>query len=114
MNDERLKILQMIADGKISPEDGAGLLKALDQEEPRIQGGARWLNIRVSESNDKVHNIRLPIAWAGKILNFIKGFARNVEFDMEEVYQAIQGGEPGQIIEVDSDDGTRVEIWLEV
>ncbi len=115
MKDERMQILEMIAQGKITPEQGADLLSALETEAV-VSGPARWLYVRVSEPEyDKVHvNIRIPVSWASKVLKFIKGFSRDVEIDMEEIYLAIQTGEPGQIIQVDTDEGQRIEIWLEV
>ena len=113
MNDEKLKILQMIADGKISPEEGADLLKAV--QEPKPGGSARWLVIRVHEPDTgKVHvNIKLPVSLAGKMLKFVNRFTDDADIDLEEVYTAISAGEPGKVIDVDTEDGTRVEIWLE-
>lgn len=115
MSDERLKILEMIAQGKITPEQGADLLGALDAEVVS-SGPARWLYIRVSEPDiDKVHvNIRIPVSWASKALKFVKRFTRDVEIDMDEISTAIQSGEPGEIIQVDTDDGQLIEIWMEV
>ena len=52
------------------------------------------------------------VGW--QALNFVNRFARYPDIDMEEVQAAIRAGEPGQIILVDTDDGNRVEIWLEV
>jgi hypothetical protein len=114
MNDEKLKILHMIADGKISPEEGADLLKALNQEQ-KPTGNARWLVIRVHEpETGKVHvNVKLPLSLAGKMLKFVNRFTDDADIDLEEVYTAITTGEIGRVIDVDTDDGTRVEIWLE-
>lgn len=114
MNDEKMKILQMIADGKITPEEGADLLRALEVEEVEVPTGkARWLIIRVYEpgaDNPRV-NLRLPMGMAGKLLKFADRFTKDV--DIRDVYDAIQSGETGLILEVDGDDGERVEIWLE-
>lgn len=117
MSDERIKILQMIAEGKISPEQGDDLLKALeqdqDQEQSREHNGARWLFVRVIEpGNGNVRvNLRLPIGWAGKLLKFANNFAP--EHDFAELYETVRAGELGQVVEVDTEDGERVEIWLE-
>jgi len=115
MNDEKLKILEMIAKGKVSPEEGADLLNALEND-ATISGTARWLFIRVTEpETGKVHvNVRIPVGWASKLLKFVNRFADDVDFDLEELYEAIRAGEPGQVIQVDAEDGNRVEIWLEV
>ena len=60
--EERMRILQMIDDGKITAEEGARLLAALS-EAPKVKprrslrdaaGGARWLRIRVQDTtNDR-------------------------------------------------------------
>lgn len=114
MNDEKMKILEMIAAGKISPGEGADLLKALEQD-PDSPGPARWLYIRVTEfDSGKVHKIKVPVGWAGKLVKFGTRFVPKADFDLEEIYEAIRSGAPGQVLEVDADDGTRVEIWLEV
>ena len=55
--EERMKILKMIQDGRITAEEGAKLLKALtsSSQKPKRQptvrptGGARWLRVRVTE-----------------------------------------------------------------
>jgi polyhydroxyalkanoate synthesis regulator phasin len=55
--EERLKILKMIQEGKITAEEGAKLLKALSassqkpkrQPSARTTGAARWLRVRVTD-----------------------------------------------------------------
>lgn len=110
-----MKILQMIAQGKISPEQGDDLLKAMEEDGAKqaVHGGARWIHIRVHEpeSRDERVNIRLPIGWAGKLLKFANKYAP--DHDLAEIYEAIQSGEAGQVVQVESDNGERVEIWLE-
>ncbi len=115
MSDERIKILNMIAEGKISPEEGSNLLKALEPDEPPRQGAVRWLIIRVYEqgSNKVQANIRLPVRLAGKLMKFSNRFVNESDIDLEEIYAAIAQGEPGKVMEVYTDDDTRVEIYLE-
>lgn len=117
MSDERIKILEMIAQGKISPAEGADLLKALEQDAELSSpkpGVARWLYIRVFEPDTgKVHvNVRFPVSWAEKLMKFTSHFASG-EVDFEEIFAAIQSGELGQVVVVDTDEGNRVEVWLE-
>ena len=65
MSRERAKILKMVADGTITPEDGEKLLSRLDSPEPerdnsdRKQGPLKYLRV-VVDDGDKV-NIRVPI-----------------------------------------------------
>lgn len=114
--DERLKILEMIAQGKVSPQEGEELLKALERNAEQAQGQARWLCVRGTDNETgEVHvNLRIPLGWASRLLNFVNRLTSEVGIGMEEVQAAIQAGEPGQVILVDTDEGNRVEIWLEV
>ena len=72
MNRERAKILQMVADGSITPEDGEKLLSRLEGAGPaaplaekpdlgagRKSGPLKYLRVLV-DGNDKV-NVRVPI-----------------------------------------------------
>jgi len=71
MNEERKKILEMLADGKIKAEDAERLLDKLEAgsgsapSEPHEPGRPRkikWLLVRVdSNDGDKV-NVRVPIS----------------------------------------------------
>lgn len=114
MNDERMKILRMISEGKISPEEGANLLQALEPD-TRVQPTVRWLVVRVYErdSNRVQVNVRLPVRLAGKLIRFSSKFINEADIDMEDIYTAIAQGEPGKVLDVTAEDGTRVEIYLE-
>ncbi len=74
MNEEKLKVLNMIAEAKISAEEGAKLLDALDkkdakQSEPVVQkkekGNINYLFVDISPKTDankeKVH-VKVPLA----------------------------------------------------
>ncbi|MTI96375.1 MAG: hypothetical protein FH749_13020 [Firmicutes bacterium] len=117
MHEERLQILQMIAQGKLSPEQGEELLKALGGETNASDSQeARWLVIRVFEAgaHRPKHNVRFPLRFAGKMLRFANRFVDDVELDLEELYLAISTGAPGKIMEVEQENGDFVEIFLEV
>lgn len=126
-SEERIKILQMIQDGKISPEDGAKLLEALNRSAgvlrpplpARPAGGAivddgRYLRVRVTDTftgKAKV-SVNLPLslvdAGIGIASNFVPGVA-NVD-----IMQAIRSGMTGKVIDViDEEDGDHVEIFVE-
>ncbi|PWU22069.1 MAG: hypothetical protein C5B49_01560 [Bdellovibrio sp.] len=71
--DERKRILEMIASGKVSVTEGEQLLNALDQGQPKTTaspGGPRYLrvlvegferNYRTGETSPQKVNIRVPI-----------------------------------------------------
>lgn len=94
MSDEKLRVLEMIKDGTISPNEGLDLVEALESSERSLiratpdeehldipvccsddetsdsdsPGGKtrkpRWLFIKVNEGDGKVVNIKIPIGLA--------------------------------------------------
>ncbi len=121
-SDERLKILKMIDDGKISAEEGAKLLAALaesgktERKAPtRAMGGtARWLRVRVTDTNSgkTKATVNLPLRLVDAGLNIASQYAPDVAFD--ELIEAINDGAEGKIIDVyDEEDGEHVEIFIE-
>lgn len=123
---EKLQILTMVKDGKISTEEGVKLLDALDNsgvdlgKNLNISSKAKWLKIRVFDPKDTTKvNVTLPISLisigvklAGKFSPEFKE-AGLTESDMEEIFEAIKNGETGKIVEIDSEDGTKVEVVIE-
>ncbi len=123
--EERMKILKMIEEGKISAEEGAKLLSALSEGRKSAfgaqaaagSGGARWLRIRVTDTSTgkaKV-NVNLPIGLVNVGLKLGARFSPDVdEEQMEALAEALKSGLSGKIIDVtDEDDGEHVEIFVE-
>jgi len=121
--EERMQILKMIEEGKISAEEGAKLLQALagKNEKRRSTGGAgdepRWLRVRVTDldsGRNKV-NVNIPMSLVNVGIKMGARFAPNIEgLDYEEISQAIKAGAQGKIVDVvDEEDGERVEIFIE-
>ena len=123
--EERLKILKMIEDGKISAEEGAKLLAALSEGRrgpgmptpPRPPGGPRWLRIRVTDvhSGRSKASVQIPLDLVDAGMKIGAHFAPEVEgVDMNNVMQAVRAGMTGKIIDVmDEEDGEHVEIYVE-
>jgi hypothetical protein len=120
--EERLKILKMIDEGKISAEEGAKLLAALSESrkpknKPAIRGAAgnaRWLRVRVTDNftGKTKATVNLPLRLVGAGLNIASQYAPDVAFD--ELIEAINSGIEGKIIDVmDEEDGEHVEIYIE-
>ncbi len=124
--EERLKILKMIEEGKISADDGAKLLAALSAG-PRPSNAApmgappgtpaRFLRVRVTDSvtgKAKV-NINLPIGLVNVGMKIGARFAPEMsEMDAAAIVDAIRSNAMGKIIDVqDETDGEHVEIFLE-
>lgn len=120
--EERLKILKMIDEGKISAEEGAKLLSALSEAQKaprkpslRMSGsGARWLRIRVTDLNTgkAKATVNLPLGLVDAGLNIASQYTSDINFD--ELVEAINAGAAGKIIDVkDEEDGEHVEIFIE-
>ena len=121
-NEERLKILKMIDEGKITAEEGAKLLATLSESRknirkppgPRSYGGARWLKVRVTDTitGKAKATVNLPLGLVDAGLNIASKYAPEVAFD--ELVEAINAGAEGKIIDVyDEEDGEHVEIFIE-
>ena len=130
--EERLRILRMIEEDKITAEEGAKLIAALaasrrNPKDERKAGAtssqansgdirARWLRVRVTNTKTgKQHvNIHLPIGLLDIALKIGARFSPELNGLDSEVLQAIKDGTTGKIIDVnDEDDGNRVEIFVE-
>lgn len=127
LQEERMQILKMLEEGKISASDAAKLLSALDtgakREEKTARAGsttaqpARWLRIRVTDgySGKQKVSVNVPMGLVNVAMKMGAKFAPEVgDIDMEEIIEAIQSGAQGKIVDVqDDEDGERVEIFVE-
>jgi len=119
---ERIKILKMIDEGKITAEEGTQLLGALKKQKQHRSGatedGARWLRIRVTDLNSGKETVRvnLPIGLVNIGMKMGARFVPEIEEEavMEDLAEALTQGMAGKIIDiVDEADGERVEIFIE-
>jgi hypothetical protein len=123
-SEERMKILKMIEDGKLSAEEGTKLLAALSEKRmptppraPGMPGGPRWLRIRVTDirTGRSKASVQIPLALVDAGMKIGAHFAPEVEgVDMSNVMDAVRTGMTGKIIDVtDEEDGEHVEIYVE-
>ncbi len=139
---ERLKILQMLQEGKITPKSAAQLLDAMGagasaaKQAPRqepLSGAARayavpepvptsgskahWLRVRVTDTDSgrpRV-NVRIPVGLVNLGLKLGARYTPEIEgLDIGALLQAAQTGETGPFVDVyDEDEGEHVEVFLE-
>ncbi len=125
--DEKLKILQMVSDGKVSPEEAVELISGLENLEEKIKP-SRWLKVKVWEGEKSAKpkvNVTLPLALAQTVINMIPESAKtninipmggeslNLEdLDIGKIIDAIREYGPLTLVEVDDDD-TKVLVTLE-
>jgi len=123
-SEERMKILKMIEEGKLSAEEGTKLLSALSDKRmltpprpPGMGGGPRWLRIRVTDirSGRSKASVQIPLALVDAGMKIGAHFAPEVQgVDMSNVMEAVRSGMIGKIIDVtDEEDGEHVEIYVE-
>jgi hypothetical protein len=120
--EERMQILKMIEEGKISPEEGARLLSALGTKSsasspPAGGSEARWFRVRVtdSESGRSKVNVNIPMGLVNVGMRMGARFIpEDADIDLEELFEQIRGGAHGKIVEViDDETGEHVEIFIE-
>ena len=123
-SEERMKILKMIEEGKLSVEEGTKLLAALSDKRvptpprpPGAPGGPRWLRIRVTDvrTGRSKASVQIPLALVDAGIKIGAHFAPEVEgVNMSNVMEALRSGMTGKIIDVtDDEDGEHVEIYVE-
>lgn len=123
--EERLQILKMIEEGKISAAEGAELLRALSAKEERgpamepMKGvsSPRWFRVRVTDvqsGRNKV-NVNIPMGLVNVGIKMGARFAPEIEGQqLEGIMDAIRSGQQGKIMDIfDEEDGERVEIFVE-
>jgi hypothetical protein len=122
LKEERMQILTMLQEGKITADEAATLLSALEGGSQKPEQGppaskARWLRVRVThiETGKQKVSVNLPIGLVNVAMKMGAKFAPEIDQqDMGEIMTAIREGTTGKIVEVeDSTDGERVEIFIE-
>jgi len=119
--EERMKILKMIEEGKLSAEEGAKLLSALTSGSRTSGGftasGAKWLRVRVTETSSgrPKATVQIPLALMDAGMKIGAHFAPEVEgVNMDQLMDALRSGMTGKIIDVvDEGDNEHVEIFVE-
>jgi hypothetical protein len=127
---ERLRILELLEQKKISATEAAELLAALGTRGQRgrdrnrwvaeelapASDRARWFRVRVTdERTGRVRtNVSVPIGMVGFGLGFARRF-RNVPGVgmVDEMFEAVRSGRRGTIFDVANEGGERVEIRID-
>jgi hypothetical protein len=125
-NEERLKIMKMVQNGKITAEDAITLLDAVDPvkkspsenfSQPKSSGPGRWFRVKVTDTiTGKMRaNIRLPISLVSAGLKMGAKFSPEMDgMDINLLQDAIRNNQSGLIIDVNAnEDGEHVEIYIE-
>lgn len=140
MNEEIMKVLKMVEEGKIDANKAAEIIEVLKKNEETVLSdgtggfiqeitaiepiepeppvkpmGGRMLIIKVDSPKDKV-NVRLPINFIKGVLGACKKLPVNIEgmenVDIEMIIKAIDEGLVGKIVDVQASGGEIVEISI--
>jgi hypothetical protein len=126
MQEERLRILKMVEDGKIKADEAAKLLEALDRSNSKPTKETlkkRLLHIQVDKNGQRHVDVKFPLALLKLGMKFAPHHAKikmahamgdNAEIDIEEILRMAQEGFEGKLVDVhDSDDDEHVVVRLE-
>jgi len=109
VSEERMKILEMVEEGKLSTAEAMELLDALEgNEEVAVpQKKAKWLKVRVTDMNGKPKvNVNIPMAFVAVGYNLAKKFDKDLkdsgldDIDFKEIVEAVKNGAEGKIVDV--------------
>lgn len=126
--EDRIRILKMIQEGRLTAAQGLQLLEVLNSPSPAkltpaetttppVSGRMRFLVVRVTDlTTRRVRvNIRVPVNVVTAGIKMGARFSPLVEgLDLGEVMAYIQSGQTGLVMDVvDQKDGEHVEVFIE-
>ena len=127
LGQEKMQILKMVENGQISASEAAQLLDAigekddivsLTKEQSNIKG--KVLRVRVYEGNEKIKvNVNLPLRLVEVLVDIgikflpVDKYPDLKKINMDELKELIEAGIEGKIVDIDSADGTKVEVFIE-
>lgn len=123
---ERLKILKLVQDGKISAEEGIELLDLLTDKNPKgsfaaaaevAPPAARWFRVVVTDTQSSKTrvNVRLPLSLVNAGMKMGAKFSPQVEgLDKEKLNELLRSGATGKLIDVYNDnESEHVEVYID-
>lgn len=136
MSEETMKVLQMVRDGKITPEDGEKLISAMDESDTPRQKKAKYtmLRVRVDVTDPKKAEqakvtINVPLTLAKKAAGLLSLVPKDTKeelsekgidldgIDLKELIEMFEDGElTEELVTVDTGDdkkGAKVRIYVD-
>jgi hypothetical protein len=131
-DDERLRVLELLEQQRITAAEAAELLAALGGRDRDVRrrdrnrwlaeelapaaDRARWFRVRVTDqrTGHLRTNVSVPIGMVGYGLSFARRFRHlpGVEH-VDELFEAVRAGRRGTIFDVSNEGGERVEIFID-
>ncbi|AUB57517.1 hypothetical protein BK008_03785 [Methanobacterium sp. MZ-A1] len=123
VSDERMQILEMVEDGKITAAEAMELFSALEKNDQEIvpQKDAKWLKVRVFTMDDKPKvNVNIPLSLVDVGLKLAKKYDPKLKdsgldnINIDEIMDAVKNGAEGKIVDViDEEEQTKVKVYVE-
>lgn len=125
MNEETMKILKMLEEGKIDAEKARELIDAVQANkiaEPAVvpsDNTDKMLKIRVNSQKGDNVNINIPVkvvkvlGTAIKRIPSVEGVEGLEDIDIQAILRAVSEGLDGKIVDVKTEEGDIVEIVVE-
>jgi hypothetical protein len=126
MTDPLERVLELVANGRLTADEAAPILEALEARgatqagfatadeaeatDGADRGAARYARVEVKEHGRRVVDLRVPISLGRFALSRIPGLSRE---QITEVEEAVVSGARGPIFDVEDADGDGVRIVLE-
>lgn len=125
MSSEKLQILTMVKENKITVDEGVRLLDAIEKSNQNMgeipyNYDAKWIKIKVLDSEDNTKtNITLPVSLLSIGVKLAEKFSPEfkasglTQSDLDEIFAAIKSGVTGKIVDIETDKGEKVEVIIE-
>jgi hypothetical protein len=116
------QILKLVSEGRLTADEAAPLLDALDERGERAGGPSSGsaaagdadrgtaVRIEISDGGRSVVNLRVPLALGRAALDRVPGLSPATS---DRIREAITAGIKGSILDVDDGDGDRVRVVIE-
>lgn len=122
MNEEIMKVLRMVEEGKIDSQKAAELISLLNsntEETKKEINNDKMFKVLVKSSKGDNVNINIPVKFISTLGNAIKklpkveGVEGLEEIDIQAILKAVSEGLEGKIVDVKSESGDVVEVIVE-
>ena len=122
---DRMKVLKLVEEGRITAEQGAEFLAKSDyRQQARVgssfgRGGSsgRWLHIRVTDitTGHSKASVQIPVQLVDAGLKIGAQFVPDIKsVDLAKVMDAVRAGATGKVLDVNDDkEGEHTEISIE-
>ena len=124
MKDEIAKIFAMVEEGKITSDEASELIAEMKNETKSTPNNSylgKMLKIRVKSETQENVRMNIPIRLVKFLLKMGHGIASQIpeaqkyvdDIDVDLLLEAIDNEMEGKIVDVQSDDGETVEVFIE-